>query len=223
MGRTVTIIGATGLVGSHLLELLLNDPGTERIVALVRKNFPKDHPKLSQQLIDFQDPKAYEAHMAGSETVFVAVGTTNAKVEGNKEEYRKVDYNIPVFAAKAAAICGVYGYMLVSAVGADPNNNNNFYLKLKGVTEESVCEEHIPQIYIMRPSLILGDRKEKRTLEGIAQTVMPLFSWALGGSRSKYKAIAAADIAKAMFKASTHGTKGIHVCGFDEMQGLVSL
>lgn len=76
-----------------------------------------------------------------------------------------MDYDIPVYAAKAAAKLGVYGYYLVSAVGADANNNNNFYLKLKGVTEEAVSEEQIPQLYIMRPSLILGDRKERRIME----------------------------------------------------------
>lgn len=222
MSRTVTIIGASGLVGSHLLELLIKDPGTEKVIALVRKTFIHNSPKLEQHIIDFQDPRAYESHMAGVEAVFVTVGTTNAKVDGDKDAYRKVDYNIPVYAAKAAAKLGVYGYYLVSASGADANNNNNFYFKLKGVTEEAVSEEQIPQLYIMRPSLILGDRKEKRIMERAAQVVMPMFSWAFAGSRSKYKPIQAAEIAGAMFRAYTHGKKGIHVCYFEDMKALIS-
>ena len=221
MSRTVTIIGASGLVGSHLLELLLKDPGIDKVVALVRTTFTHNSPKLEQQIIDFQEPRAYEPHIAGAEAVFVTVGTTNAKVDGDKDAYRKVDYNIPVYAAKAAAKLGVYGYYLVSASGADANNNNNFYFKLKGVTEEAVCEEQIPQIYIMRPSLILGDRKERRVLERAAQVVMPMFSWAFGGAWSKYKPIQAAEIAQAMFRAYTHGKKGIHVCSYEEMKTLL--
>ena len=223
MGRTVTILGATGLVGSHLLNILLNDPTIDKVIALVRKTMPRHDARLEQHIIDFQDPKAYEPFISGSETVFVAVGTTNAKVDGDKNAYRKVDFDIPVNAARAAAKFGVYGYILVSAVMADPNNNNNYYLKLKGVTEETICEQQIPQIYIMRPSLILGERQERRAVEKMAQAVAPLFSWALGGSRSKYKAIKASDIAMAMFKASTKGTKGIHVCEYNEMMRLCAL
>jgi uncharacterized protein YbjT (DUF2867 family) len=222
MGRTVTILGATGLVGSHLLDILLKDPDTDKVIALVRTPIPGKDGKLEQFVIDFQDPQAYEPHIAGSETVFVSVGTTNAKVKGDQKAYRQVDFDIPVHAAKAAAKYGVYGFVMVSAVKADPENNNNFYLKLKGVTEETVCEQQIPQVYIMRPSIILGTRKEKRMGEQVAQTLMPWFSWALRGERSRYKAISAGDIAMAMFKASTRGTKGIHVCHYDEMMGLIA-
>jgi hypothetical protein len=73
----------------------------------------------------------------------------------------------------------------------------------------------------MRPSLILGDRKERRIMEKAGQVVMPLFSWALGGSWSKYKPIQASEIAAAMFKAYTHGKKGIHVCCYEEMKALI--
>ncbi len=222
MGGTVTIIGASGLVGSHLLPLLLKDETIDRVVALVRNNLAVDHPKLTQQVLDFQDAKAYDAAIAGSQALFVAIGTTNAKVNGDKDAYRKVDYNIPVYAARAAARQGVYSYALVSAVGANANNNNNFYLKLKGVTEEAVCEEQIPQIYIMRPSLIIGERGERRIMEKLAQTIMPLINWALAGSASKYKSITAEDIASAMHRSFKNGTKGIHICHYDEMKKLTT-
>ena len=108
MSRIVTLIGATGLIGSNVLALLLKDPTIHTVRALVRKTILSSHPKLQQFIINFEDPKAYEPHMAGSEAVFCAVGTTNSKVNGDKELYKKVDFDIPVFAAKAAAKCGVY-------------------------------------------------------------------------------------------------------------------
>jgi len=221
MSRIVTLIGATGLIGGKLLELLLKDPTIHTVRALVRKTFLSSDPKLQQFVIDFEDAHAYETHMAGAEIVFCAVGTTNSKVQGDKELYKKVDYDIPVFAAKAAAKYGVYCFVLVSAVGANPENNSNFYLKLKGVTEEAVAKEMIPSLNIMRPSLLLGDRKESRFGEKIAQVVMPAFSWALGGSSAKYKAIDASEVAKAMVAVANASPKGIHFYEYIDMKELI--
>ncbi len=222
MSRIVTIIGATGLIGGKLLELLLKDPTIHTVRALVRKTMDSSNPRLLQMVINFEDAKAYEPHMAGADAVFCAVGTTNSKVQGDKELYKKVDFDIPVFAAKAAARNGVHAFILVSAVGANPENNQNFYLKLKGVTEEAVCKEMIPSIHVMRPSLLLGERKERRFGEKIAQVVMPAFSWAMGGSTAKYKAIDAAEVAKAMKVAGNSGIKGIHFYDYNEMQKLIT-
>jgi uncharacterized protein YbjT (DUF2867 family) len=221
MSRIVTLIGATGLIGGNLLELLLKDRSIHTVRALVRKTIVSSDPKLQQFVINFEDPKAYEPHMAGTEAVFCAVGTTNSKVKGDKELYKKVDFDIPVFAAKAAAKCGVYAFVLVSSVGANPENNQNFYLKLKGVTEEAVCKEMIPSVYIMRPSLILGERNERRFTEKLAQSVMPVISWALSGSAAKYKAIKAEEVAQAMQAAANSGTRGIHFYDYNGMKKLI--
>jgi hypothetical protein len=80
----------------------------------------------------------------------------------------------------------------------------------------------IPSLNIMRPSLLLGDRKESRFGEKIAQVVMPAFSWALGGSSAKYKAIDAGDVAKAMLAAANASTKGIHFYDYTQMKELIS-
>jgi uncharacterized protein YbjT (DUF2867 family) len=210
MSQTVALLGATGLVGGHILQNLLKDPlySTIRVISRRSVNIPDS--KIDERIIAFDDAKALEEAIAGCETVFVAVGTTNARVEGDKDAYKKVDFDIPVNAAKAAAKYGVYGFVLVSAIGADPNNNNNFYLKLKGVTEEAVCKEQIPQILVFRPSLLIGERKERRFGERIAQAVMPLVSWMLPASKKKYKEIKAEDLAFAMVTASQKLPKGIH-------------
>ena len=210
MSQTVALLGATGLVGGHILQHLLKDPLYSSIRVISRRSVNIADPKIDERIITFDDIQALEDAIAGCETVFVAVGTTNAKVEGDKDAYKRVDFDIPVQAAKAAAKHGVYGYALVSAVGANPDNNNNFYLKLKGVTEEAVCKEQIPQVLIFRPSLLIGDRKERRLGEKIAQVTMPLFSWMLPSSARKYKEIKAEDLAKAMVLASQRTPKGIH-------------
>jgi uncharacterized protein YbjT (DUF2867 family) len=221
MGRTVTILGATGLIGSHLLRILINDPKTDRIVALVRNTADINNPKLEQFVIDFEDPKAYEPHIAGAEVVFSAVGTTNKDVDGDHEKYKKVDFDINRYAATAAARLGVYSYVLVSAAKADPNNNNSFYLKLKGVTEEVVCQQTIPQIHIMRPSVLIGRKTEKRPGEVIVETLSPLFSWAFKGKNEALKPIPAEEVAKAMFAASFSPAKGIHFHEYDSMHKLI--
>jgi uncharacterized protein YbjT (DUF2867 family) len=221
MGSTVTLLGSTGLVGSHLLRILINDPNTERIIAPVRTATDISNPKLKQFVIDFNDPKAYEPHIAGSSVVFSAIGTTKSDVEGDYEAYRKVDYDINVNAARAAAKFGVFSFVMVSAALADPNNNNSFYLKLKGVTEEAVCEEQIEQIQIMRPSFLVGRQTEKRAGEVIVSAIAPLFSWALKGNRSKLKPISAEQVAKAMFKASHLPSKGIFFHEYESMQKLI--
>jgi uncharacterized protein YbjT (DUF2867 family) len=221
MGRTVTILGSTGLIGSHLLRILINDPNTEKIIALVRKTSDLHNPKLQQYIIDFSDAKAYEPYIAGSAAVFSAIGTTRSEVEGDEEAYRKVDYDINLNAAKAAAKFGVFSYVMVSSAKADPNNNNSFYLKLKGVTEEAICKEPIEQIQVMRPSVLIGRKTEKRPGEVVIGVLSPLFSWAFKGKNSSLKPIPAEEVAMAMFVASNSPVKGIHFYEYDGMQKLI--
>lgn len=101
--RTATVIGATGLIGSHLVELLQDDPYFSTIVVLSRRPVSFDHPNVQLLVIDFADTVAFKTAIAGSDAVFCAVGTTQKKVKGDKAAYRKVDYDIPVNAARFCA------------------------------------------------------------------------------------------------------------------------
>jgi len=222
MSQIVTLIGGTGLVGGHILQLLLKDDLYSTVRVIGRRSVNVNHPKLQEFIIEFGDQKALEQAIAGSETVFVAVGTTKKNVEGDKDAYKKVDYDIPVNAAKAAAKYGVFGFAMVSSVGADPNNNNNFYLKLKGVTEEAVAKETVPQTLIFRPSLLLGERKEKRFGEGIAQFFMPAINFIIPSSKQKYKGIKAEDLAQAMVLAAQKIPKGIHFFEYPKIMELLN-
>jgi uncharacterized protein YbjT (DUF2867 family) len=149
--------------------------------------------------------------------VFCTVGTTNKKVKGDKEAYRKVDYDIPVKAARFCKMTGCETFVLVSAVGANVKTGN-FYLKLKGEVEEAVKEVGLQSVHIVRPSMLLGDRKEFRLGEKVGKAIMTATSAVWPG---KYKPIHARDVAKAMIKAVAENKTGVFVYEYNEMKSLI--
>jgi uncharacterized protein YbjT (DUF2867 family) len=215
--KTATLIGASGLIGSHILDILLNDDSFAIVRVLVRRPITISHPKLQVIVNDFADKAAFKSGIAGSDAVFCAVGTTNKKVKGDKAAYRKVDYDIPVNAARYCSETGVPAFLLVSSVGAN-TKGGNFYIKLKGEVEEAVGAQKIPSIAIFRPSMLLGHRNESRPLESIAQVI----SRPLGALLpSKYKPIKASDVARAMVAASKKPVPGVKVLHYKEMKELI--
>src|ERR1051326_1564196 len=217
--KTATLIGATGLIGGELLSLLLNDDYFEKVRILVRRPFDLVHPKLEKKLVDFNDNDSLLVALDGSESIFVAVGTTQKKVRGDKAEYRKVDYDIVVHAAKFCKLVGCKIFVLVSSVGANPKSGN-FYLQLKGEIENKVKEMEIAAVHIMRPSILLGQRKESRPLEKIGQGMMRIFSLLLP---SRYKPIQARDVAEAMLASSKRSENGFFVYEYDQMKTAIGL
>jgi uncharacterized protein YbjT (DUF2867 family) len=214
--KTATLIGGTGLIGGELLNLLLTDDYFDKVRVLVRRPFNREHPKLEKKLVDFNDNDSLLVALDNSAVIFCAVGTTQKKVKGDKEAYRKVDYDIPVHAARFCKLTGCKIFVLVSAVGAN-SRSNNFYLKLKGEVEDTIKETGIESVHIMRPSMLLGERKESRPLEKIGQPVMKAFSFLLP---SKYKPIEAGDVARAMLAASKKNEKGFFVYEYEEIKKL---
>jgi len=219
--KTATIIGATGLIGSHLLKLLQIDNHYSTIRLLVRRPFQHSYPKTEAKLIDFNDFESLKMGIDGSDAVFCAIGTTQQKVQGNKEAYRRIDYDIPVNTARLCKETGCRQFLLVSSVGAD-TKSSNFYLQLKGEVEESIRGISLPSVSVFRPSLLLGDRKEKRVGEKIAQTIMPLFSFAMMGKLSKYKPIQAEDVAKAMLEAAKQNAPGFKIFEYSAIKTLAA-
>lgn len=217
--KTVAVIGATGLIGGHIVELLQKENDVETIRVLVRRPVQFSQSKVEVKLVDFSDPESFKLAIDGSNAVFCAVGTTQKKVKGNLGAYRKVDYDIPVNAARFCVETGGEKFLLVSSVGAD-SGSGNFYLKLKGEVEDALRQKRIPQVSVFRPSLLLGSRKESRPAEKISQTIMPAFSFLLFGKWSKYKPIAAGDVAAAMVKAFKRKSSGLYIYEYDEMKKL---
>ena len=215
--KTVTIIGATGLIGSNLLELLQSDPEISSIKVLVRRPVEYNNPKISTIVIDFSDYESFKSEIINSEIVFCAVGTTNRKVKGDKEEYKKIDYDIPVNAARFCSETGCSQFVFVSSAGAD-SKSKNFYLKFKGSVEDAICRMNIPTVLIFRPSLLLGKRQEFRLGELIGKILIKSVSFLLP---LQMKPIRAHDVAKAMLEAARKGLKGNIVFHYKEMKQLI--
>lgn len=215
-GKTASVIGSTGLIGTHLVQLLQQDKTFDTVRLLVRRPVSNSHPKVEMKLVNFEEPESVKLAIDGSNAVFCAVGTTQKKVKGDKEAYRKVDYDIPVNAARFCAETGCPNFLLVSSVGAD-SNSNNFYLKLKGEVEDAVSRFSIRNISIFRPSILLGKREESRTGEKIGQAVMSFFSFMMIGSWEKYRPVDAGIVAKAMIQAAKEKNEGSSVYGFGEI------
>ena len=214
--KTATLIGATGLIGGELLNLVLKDDYFQTVRILIRRPFNLVHPGLEKKLVDFNDNDSLLVALDNSDVVFCAVGTTQKKVKGDQAAYRKVDYDIPVHAGRFCKMVGCKIFVLVSSVGAN-SKSKNFYLKLKGEVEDEVETMGLESVHIMRPSMLLGERKESRPLEKIGQAMMKVLSFFLP---SKYKPIKARDVAKAMLAASKKNEKGFFVHEYDEIKSL---
>ncbi|GAA4755635.1 NAD(P)H-binding protein [Flavisolibacter ginsenosidimutans] len=219
--KIATVIGSTGLIGSHLLNVLQNDNVFETIRAVVRKPVRFQQSKVEMKLVNFDEPESVKLAIDGSDAVFCAVGTTQKKVKGDKAAYRKVDYDIPVNAAIFCAETGCPNFLLVSSVGAN-SMSNNFYLKLKGEVEDAVQKLSIQNISIFRPSILLGKRDEKRAGEKVGQAVMSFFAFLLVGSWDKYKPIEAEKVARAMVTTAKEQNSGTRIYEYEAIRKLSS-
>jgi uncharacterized protein YbjT (DUF2867 family) len=215
--KTAALIGATGLIGSHILDFLLKDNEIGSVRLLVRRPLEISHPKVKCIVLDFEDETAFRKGVAGCDTVFVAVGTTQKKVKGDKIAYRKVDYDIPMNAARFSAEEGCKGFLLVSSVGANAHGGN-FYLRLKGEVEEKIQTYGIPSVSIFRPSMLLGKRKESRPMEAVAQVISKALSFLIP---SNYKPIEAEMVANSMIAASKKDKPGVSIYHYREMTALL--
>ena len=199
MEKTAIVLGATGLTGRHLVEELLKNENYSKVSLFSRSKFGKEHPKLKEQLVDVLKLESYKDDFKAHD-VFCCVGTTKSKTP-DKSLYKKIDYGIPVTAAKLAAKNDAECFVVISAMGADANSSI-FYNRTKGEMEQDVMEKNIPNIYIFRPALIDGDREEKRIFERIAMHTFKLFNFMLIGKLKKYRSIKSENIAKAMMQVA---------------------
>lgn len=218
--KTAVVLGATGLIGQHLVQELLQNEYFSKVRILVRRPLTINHPKADIQVVNFNDEKDIAAKIDIGDVIFCCIGTTRKKVKGNKTEYRKVDYDIPIITARLGIQHGFNQFLIVSAIGANPIAAN-FYLQLKGCIEEDITALPFESIHIFRPSILLGKREEFRLGENIGKVVMKAISFIFLGAWRKYKPIPAADVAKAMVAAANKEIAGVHMYEYDEMQKLI--
>jgi len=212
--KTAIIIGATGLTGQALLNQLLHDDYFNHVVMFVRKKIEIAHTKLTQHCIDFNTLDLYKDLIKG-DVVFCCMGTT-IKTAGSQEAFKKVDYTYPTEFAKLAKQNNVNIFCLQSSLGADAKSTN-FYLKVKGETEQALEQLHFNSFATFRPSMLLGDRTEFRLGEKIGKVVMQGLSFAFVGKLKRYKAIHVNQVASAMIKQVKLNTTGNVIIENEEM------
>ncbi len=217
MAKTAVIIGSTGLTGSQLLRTLLSNNAYDKVISFVRRSSKISHPKLVQHVVDFDDPKTYEELIEGND-MFCCLGTTIKKA-GTEEAFERVDFLYPIQFAKAAANKGIKQYSIISALGANPKSGN-FYLRTKGKCEDELRKLPFQSISVFRPSLLLGNRKEFRLGEKLAESIMRIFSIFFIGRLRKYKAINVKKVAYAMFRIAQQNTIGYHIYESDEISDI---
>jgi uncharacterized protein YbjT (DUF2867 family) len=222
--KSAVVFGASGFVGSHLLGGLLNSSDYGQVTAVARRSLNITHPKLRTLIGDYKSLEAdvkegVKAEIAGDE-VFIALGTTRAN-SPNEAEYYRVDHDYPVLAARIAKEGGAKSVFLVSAVDADPDSRY-FYVRTKGDTERDVRALKFEHTNIFRPSMILGNRKERRSLlEDALMKFWPALNPLLAWKGGKYRGMTGEDIAKAMIEAAKKQTEKVKIYEWREMQDLL--
>ncbi len=196
MKKTAIILGATGLTGSHLLDLLIHSNDYEKIKVFTRRTTGKAHPKLQEIVCDILNLEKFADNFTADQ-VFCCIGTTKAKTP-DKNLYHAIDYGIPLSAANLAEQNNIKTFSVISAIGANANSSI-FYSRTKGEMEQSVLECNIPNILIYRPSIIFGQREDKRMAEKIGTYIIKTFQIFMIGKLKKYRAISGKDLAKALF------------------------
>lgn len=210
--KTALIAGASGLTGSYLLKLLLESGKYDRVKALVRKplGLNIDYPSLQEVLFDYEDP---DPKVVQANHIYCCLGTTMKKA-GSKEAFKRVDHDYPLELARMARQNGAAKFALVSAVGAS-TRSMFFYNRVKGQLEEDLKKLPFEAIYIMRPSMLLGPRNEKRPGEEIGKALMKPLRFLLPANM---KPVYVSQVAAGMLDRMNRKEKGTHIISSGQMQ-----
>ncbi len=208
MKRSALVAGATGLIGRNLLERLLKDPAYTDIRVLARRPLELEHPRLQVTQTDYSGLAALGA-VLGAQDVFCCLGTT-LQTAGSRAAFEDVDYRMVVELAQAALAAGSQQFLVISAAGAS-TLSPSFYSRVKGRMESAVSALGFDAVHILRPSLLLGARTDKRPAEDLAQRLSPYIAPLFVGPLVRYRPIAATEVAESMLGLALRGQPGVHV------------
>ena len=195
--KTALLFGSSGLVGGHLLNQLIKDTNYSKIKLFVRSIPEISDPKVEIIKTDFNNLQNHKEDIKGDDCFF-CIGTTKQN-SPNKDEYRRIELDVPKEIAQIAKSNLVKSFIFVSALYANPKSSGD-YVRFKGLVEEELKELNFPKLGIMRPSFLMGDRKEKRVGEKIGIFVFKLLSPLLLGPLKKMRPIHSETVAKAMIR-----------------------
>ena len=212
MNKTAIVIGATGLVGSHVLRQLLDDDRYSTVKVFHRRSTGVEHEKIEEHIINFEDIGNWKDLLTGDD-LYSALGTTIKKA-GSQEAQYTIDYTYQYEVAKAAAENGVKKYSLVSSAGAD-DQSRLFYSRLKGELDKVVKDLPFELITILRPSILDGERNENRPGEKFGMLMVRIFTKIPG--LKKYRPIFAGKVAEGMINSLHKCPAGYHIFELDEI------
>ena len=202
--KTALLFGSSGLIGGHLTKQLIENSSYGKVKLFVRSDPKISNPKIEVIKTDFNNLQNHKDEITGDDCFF-CIGTTKQNAP-DKDEYRRIEYNIPVEIAKIAKSNSVKSFLYVSSGFADPKSSGA-YLKNKGDVEEELKSLNFLKLGIMRPSFLIGDRKEKRIGEKIGIFIFKLISPFFLGPLKKMKPINSEKVAKAMIKIANENLK----------------
>lgn len=213
MGKVALVIGATGLVGSHLVKQLTKATHITKVVTLTRRPVNYHSDKVINHVIDFDNLSQYSSQF-NADILFSCLGTTK-KTAGSVDAQRKVDFDYQLHVAQLAAQMEVEHYLLVSSSGANANSNSA-YLKMKGELEDAVKALSFKRISIIQPSLLLGKRtNDFRFAEKLGSVLLPLLCVIPG--LKKYRPITGQQVAIKLSQISMQSGHGIEYFTLDAL------
>ena len=212
MGKKAIVAGASGLIGGHLLEILLEADTYNEVLILVRKKIDFTHPKLTQLITDFDQIENHSPSITG-DAVFSCLGTTRSKTP-DRNEYYRIDHDYPLRLAKMAKANGVKQFHLVSSIGANPNSGT-FYIRLKGETERDISALNFYSSFMYEPSMLTGREYETRYGEVFFEGLFKVVNHLLIGNWKKYRSVSGAAVAGAMYDQSLKDEPGQWIVQFE--------
>ena len=214
MQKNVLLIGASGLIGSELVQLLLRDDKIKTVKVFVRKSLAITDQKLIEILVDFENLEDFKHEFQG-DALFCCIGTTRKKTP-DLAAYKAIDFGIVLAAATLAKKNQVPQVHLVSAIGANISSKI-FYNRLKGEIEKDLLQLNFPTTVIYQPAMLIGKRSESRPAEFIAQKLMPFFDLFLLEKARKYHSIEAKKVAESMLDNLHKPQKGSTFLLYEKM------
>ncbi|MDH5368361.1 MAG: NAD-dependent epimerase/dehydratase family protein [Cyclobacteriaceae bacterium] len=214
MVKKALLAGSTGLIGKQLLQLLLKNEMYSVVISLSRRATGIQHKKLKEVIIPFDNLNEVADKLIADD-VFICLGSTMKKA-GSKEIFERFDYTHPLQIATIALENGANQLSVITALGAN-SSSNFFYNRVKGDLELAIMDLQYNTINILRPSLLIGEREEIRTIENIAQKFYKSLGWIFVGPVKKYKAIDGETVAKAMQNIAQSNILGVNIFNSDQI------
>jgi uncharacterized protein YbjT (DUF2867 family) len=220
--KIALLAGASGLVGAHALDALLDATDIARVFAVTRRPLGREHPRLANRIVQFDN---MESQLKGitCQVAVCCLGTTLSQA-GSQEAFRRVDVDYVLAFARTAKAAQAQRFIVVSSAGADPQSKS-FYLRTKGEMEEAVERVGFASLDILQPGPLLALRSQMRPLELGALLVMPLVNPFLRGEREAFRGISPQTVGAAIVGATRSGRKGVQrytYAGIDALARLKS-